>query len=85
MICNQHVLLPARSVTPYPEYLKEQIFKGKLVLTEKRQHTRLYLESYNKGVPYPPVQYFRKVAAKDDVAKLLNKDDLQQFNLLIAQ
>lgn len=78
-------LFLARGVTPYPEYLKEQIRKGKLVLSEKRQHTRLYLESYNKGVPWPPVQYFRKVAAKDNVASLLSKDDLEKFNLITVQ
>ena len=59
--------------------------KGKLVLTEKRRHTRLYLESYNKGVPWPPVQYFRKVAVKDNVESLLSKDDLEKFNMIAVQ
>lgn len=78
-------LLPARAVTPYPEYLKEQIMKGRLILTEKHQHTRLYLESYNKGIPCPPIQYYRKVAVKDDVASFLSQDDLEQFKLFAAQ
>ncbi len=51
-----------RDVTPYPEFIKEQIRTGKLELTEAREHTRAYLKSYNEGRPHPPLQYHWKVA-----------------------
>ncbi len=70
-------------VTPYPEFIKEQIRTGKLELTEAREHTRAYLKSYNEGRPHPPLQYFKKVAAKDKVEEILSPADYETFNKIV--
>ena len=70
-------------VTPYPEFIKTQISRGKLELTEAREHTRAYLKSYNEGNPQPPLQYYKKVAAKDKVEEILSPTDLQTFKKIV--
>lgn len=66
-------------VTPYPEYIKALIREGKFMLQDSREHTRAYLESYNKGLAHPPVHYYRKVAKKDNVQEILQGDQLATF------
>lgn len=56
---------------------------GSLKLDEKRDHTRAYILSYNEGKARPPVQYYRKVSAKDKVGDILSGKDLEEFNKLI--
>ena len=73
-----------RDVTPYPEYLNSLVSSNKLDLTTaNREHTRAYLQSYNAGDPKPPVQYYKKVAAKDKVEEILEGKDLDVFKTLI--
>ena len=64
---------------PYPEYIKQLVLSGKMALTEARQHTREYLKSYNISNARPPVHYYRKVGAKDDVKSLLTEDDYKKY------
>ena len=64
---------------PYPEYIKRLVLSGKMELTEARQHSREYLRSYNTGSARPPVHYYRKVGAKDDVKSLLTEDDYKKY------
>lgn len=63
------------SLTPYTY---------QLVLGPGREHTQAYLDSYRAGTPIPPVQYYRKVAAKDKPSELLSRDQLTAFNTLIS-
>ena len=49
--------LKDQDVTPYPEFIKQQIREGELQLNEASE-----LDSYNCGQPQPPVQYYRKVS-----------------------
>jgi hypothetical protein len=70
-------------VTPYPEYIKTLLRDGKLVLQESQEHTRAYLESYNRGLAHPPVQYYRKVQMKDNVNEILEGKQLAVFTNLI--
>ena len=72
-----------RDVTPYPEFLKEEVVKGDLELTAAREHTRKYLEYYNHGQARPPVQYYQKVSKKDKVTELFSAEELAQFNKII--
>ncbi len=72
-----------RDVTPYPEFIKAQIRSGKLELTPTREHTKAFLQSYNEGRPHPPLQYYKKVAAKDKVDEIFNPTDLETFNKII--
>ena len=72
-----------QEVTPYPEYIKKQVHSGKLELGSSRQHTRDYLEAYNRGDAHPPVQYYKKVAAKDKAEDLFSPADLQKFKIII--
>lgn len=69
--------------TPYPEYIKSLIREGKLELQESQEHTRAYLESYNRGMAHPPVQYYRKVNKKDNVQELLKGDLLNTFMKIV--
>ena len=70
-------------VTPYPEYIKMLIALGKFELQESRQHTRMYLMSYNKGQASPPVHYYRKVSKKDKVQEILKPKELAIINKII--
>ena len=71
------------TVTPYPEYIKSLIRSGDVELSAAREHTKAYLDSYNKGQAHPPVHYFRKVAKKDKVEDLLSGEYLTTFNKII--
>ncbi len=51
-------------------------------LDSDREHTREYLSSYNKGNPRLPELYYKKVAQKDPINDLFDKDDLIQFKKL---
>ncbi len=77
-------MLKNQDVTPYPEYIKEQIRLNNLELNDARKHTRAYIQSYNKGYPQPPLQYYQKVAKKDNVKELFSSEDLDRFNSIIA-
>ena len=72
-----------QEVTPYPEFIKAQMRKGKLELGEARQHTRAFLEAYNSGQPQPPLQYYKKVAAKDKVDAIFSPAELEQFQDIV--
>lgn len=72
-----------QEVTPYPEFIKAQLRKGKLELGEAREHTRTFLEAYNSGQPQPPLQYYKKVAAKDKVDAIFSPAELEQFQDII--
>lgn len=74
-----------KDVTPYPEYLKEEIRAGRLVLNASREHTRAYLQAYNDGNPHPPIHYFRKVAKKDKVEEIFQAQDLEKFQKIVAE
>jgi hypothetical protein len=73
-----------KEVTPYPDFLQQRVTEGKLELGPGREHTKVYLESYAAGKPRPPVQYYRKVAAKDKPSQLLSGEELARFNALIS-
>ena len=68
-----------QDVVPYPEFIKSLVLSGKIELTDARQHTREYLKSYNADNARPPVHYYRKVGAKDDVKNLLTEDDYKKY------
>lgn len=70
-------------VTPYPEYIKALMRDGHFELKDSRQHTRAYLDSYNRGLPHPPVQYYQKVAKKDKVEEILSGEDLATFKKIV--
>lgn len=70
-------------VTPYPEYIKTLIRDKKLVLQESQEHTRAYLESYNRGLAHPPIQYYRKVGKKDNVQQILEAEQLAVFTKMV--
>ncbi len=70
-------------VTPYPEYIKALMRDGLFELSESRQHTRAYLDAYNRGLPHPPLQYFQKVAKKDKVDEILTGENLATFKKLV--
>ena len=72
-----------KDVTPYPEFIKALIGHGKLELTAAREHTRAYLQTYNEGHPRPPLQYYKKVAAKDKVDEIFNTTDLKKFQQIV--
>lgn len=72
-----------KEVTPYPEFIKQQIRKGRLELNQAREHTRDYLCSYNKGNPHPPTHYYQKVAAKDKLESMFSPQQLQEFQTLL--
>ena len=74
-----------KDVTPYPEYLKEEIRAGRLVLNASREHTRAYLQAYNDGNPHPPIHYFRKVAKKDKVEEIFQAQDLEKFQKIVVE
>lgn len=48
-------------------------------LLSNREHTKAYLQSYNTGQPKPPIQYYKKVAAKDKIEDILEGSDLANF------
>ena len=79
----EEALYQNKEVTPYPEFIKEQVSRGRLKLGPGREHTRTYLKTYNKGSPRPPLQYYQKVAKKDKVEELFSPADLQKFNQII--
>ena len=68
-----------QDVIPYPEFVKRSFLSGKMELSNNRQHTREYLQSYNTGNARPPVHYYRKVGAKDDVKNLLTEEDYKKY------
>lgn len=71
-------------VTPYPEYIKTLMREGKFEVSgPSREHTREYLESYNRGLPHPPVHYYRKVAKKDKVEEILTEQELAVFTKIV--
>ena len=72
-----------KEVTPYPEFIKQQVKDGRLELGAGREHTKAYLKSYNEGNPCPPLQYYQKVAKKDNVDKMFKPDDLQKFKKIV--
>jgi len=72
-----------KDVTPYPEFVKEWVKSGKLSLNDSRSHTKEYLASYEEGHAAPPLLYYKKVAAKDDVSKILSEEAQKEFQKLI--
>ena len=49
-------------VTPYPEFIKQLIEEGDLVINyDNRAVTKEYLASWGLDAPAPPMQYFIKV------------------------
>lgn len=70
-------------VTPYPEYIKSLMKDGAFELGESRQHSREYLESYNRGLAHPPLQYYQKVAKKDKVDEILTGENLATFKKMV--
>lgn len=74
-----------QDVTPYPEFIKTLIRDKAIELNEARSHTKDYLQSYNRGMPHPPIQYYRKVAKKDKVEELFSGEDLEKFNRLVQE
>lgn len=74
-----------QDVTPYPEFIKQELSNGHLKLTDAREHTRAYLNSYNRGHPQPPLQYFQKVSKKDNVSDILSAANLAVFNKILQQ
>lgn len=72
-----------KDVTPYPEFVKVWVESGKLSLSDARSHTKEYLTSYAEGHAVPPLLYYKKVAAKDDVSKILSEEDQKEFQKLI--
>ena len=79
----EEAVLKDQDVTPYPEFIKQQIREGKLQLNDAREHTRVYLDSYNRGRAQPPVQYYRKVSKKDKVADIFSAEDLTKFKEIL--
>ena len=79
----EEAVFKKQDVTPYPEFIKALIRDGNLELTEARAHTKDYLQSYNRGLPHPPVQYYLKVSKKDNVDELFKGDDLENFKRII--
>ena len=61
------------------------IASNNLELAENRAHTRIYIESYNKARPTPPLQYYKKVAVKDKVEEILSDQDLETFKSITSQ
>ena len=74
-----------QDVTPYPEFIKQQIREGKLELNDAREHTRAYLTSYNKGEAHPPLHFYQKVSKKDKVSDIFSSEDLAKFNKIIQK
>lgn len=72
------------NVTPYPEFIKKEVREGKVTLNDAREHTRAYLDSYNRGQACPPIQYYQKVSKKDKVSELFSTEDLAAFNKIIC-
>jgi len=72
-----------KEVTPYPEFIKQLMRHGRLELGAGREHTKAYLKAYNEGHPCPPLQYYQKVAKKDNVEELFKPDDLQKFKKIV--
>lgn len=72
-----------KDVTPYPEFVKAWVESDKLSLNDARTHTMEYLASYEEGHAVPPLLYYKKVAAKDDVSKILSDEDQKEFQKLI--
>lgn len=75
----EDVVYKKQDVIPYPEYIKHLVLCGKMELTDARQHTREYLKFYNTNNARPPVHYYRKVGAKDDVKSLLTEDEYKKY------
>ena len=80
----QEAIYQNKDVTPYPEFIKTQIEAGKIELKENREHTSKYLETYDEDKPCPPVQFYKKVAAKDNVEEIFSEDELETFQKVIA-
>ena len=54
----------------------------RILLDNTREHTSDYLRSYNAGNPCLPELYYKKVAQKDPVSDIFDKDDLVKFKKL---
>ena len=80
----EEAIFKDRDVTPYPEFIKLWVKERDISLSGNREHTQAYLESYDKNTPIPPIQYFKKVAVKDDVSKILDEDQLKKFQKLVG-
>lgn len=80
----EQVVYNNTDVTPYPEYIKMLIREGKFEMEQNRQHTKAYLESYNRGLAHPPLQYYQKVAKKDKVDEILTKEDRATFEKIVG-
>ena len=80
----EDVVYKKHDAIPYPEYIKHLVLSGKMELTEARQHTRDYLRSYNIGDARPPVHYYRKVGAKDDIKSLLSEDNYKKYQECVS-
>ena len=78
----QEAIYLNKDVTPYPEFIKSEVRKGKLSLSDARQHTKAYLQSYNMGKPHPPHQFFKKVAAKDPIKDIFTEEQLESLKKL---
>ena len=72
-------------VTPYPEFIKTLVRSNTLELSDARAHTKEYLQSYNRGLPHPPVQYYQKVAKKDKIEELLSGEELDNFKRIVQE
>ena len=80
----ENVVYKKLDVIPYPEYVKRLVLCDKMKLTDARQHTREYLKSYNTDNASPPVHYYRKVGAKDDVQSLLTEDEYKEYQKCVC-
>jgi len=73
-------------VTPYPEFIRQEIAAGRLSVDEdERAHSRTYLSSWERGEPVPPIQYYRKLAAKEDMKSVLDQDTFRVLSSLISE
>mmetsp|Transcript_38705 Transcript_38705/g.62924 ORF Transcript_38705/g.62924 Transcript_38705/m.62924 type:complete len:473 (+) Transcript_38705:405-1823(+) len=60
------VFIEEENPIPYPEFIMTYFVEtGEIDLMDpKHQHTKRYMDSYFKGIPYPPVEYFAKLISK---------------------
>ena len=81
----EEAVFKKQDVTPYPEFIKTLIRDNALEITDTRNHTKEYMLSYSRGLPHPPIQYYKKVAKKDKVDELFTGEDLENFNRIIQE
>eukprot|EP00037_Helgoeca_nana_P014635 m.136710 g.136710 ORF g.136710 m.136710 type:complete len:299 (-) comp22642_c0_seq2:57-953(-) len=58
-----------RAEVPYGAFLKMLPAEP---ATDANEHTRLYLASYERGNPTPPIHYFKKVVAKEGIPEFIS-------------